>query len=1114
MTEIEKLEQAILALEAQRTTLGDSVLDVILPPMRKKLAALRDSEPARSLAEKRKQVTVLFADISGFSCEEGNLDEEDRVEKTNTVLDILDQVIERFGGGIDKHMGEGVMALFGATAAHEDDPENAIRAALDMQKEVRAFSLAHPDIPVQISIGLHTGPVLLGEVGSRREFTAMGDTVNLAARLERAAPPGGVLISRETYRHVRGLFDMQAQPPLFVKGKSGPVQTYQVLVARLRAFRLQTRGVEGVETVMVGRVAELQRLQSAMRSVIEMRQLQALTIIGEAGVGKSRLLYEFSTWADLLPENWRIFQGRANEATRHLPYALLRDIFSFRFEIADSDPLAVARRKLEQGLVSFMSDDADAVMKAHFIGHLIGFDFSASPYLRGVLHDTRQIRDRAFHYLIQFFSAVAREDDLAALVLLLEDIHWADDGSLDAVTYILQNGANLPMLVISLARPALYEQRPAWGEDCAPQHARMEITPLSESESNQLVEEILKLARDVPASLVEMVVNRAEGNPFYVEELIKVLIDEQAIIPGDDRWRVVPERLSVVHVPPTLTGILQTRLDGLPQAEREVLQCAAVVGRVFWDSAVAFLEQVPGISRPQASPDGSLEDIFQSLLRRELIFSRDASTFSGTREYIFKHALLRDVTYDTVLKRLRHNYHQLAAAWLLEQSGERVNEYAGLIAEHYELARELIQAAEWYERAGDQALATYAPQAALTYLQKALTLSETSAVLPYWKTRINIHIKTADVLELLGRWEEVENHCQAALSLAQQSTSGDQDERLATISHCHQKLGELYVLRGDYAAALESLATARAGCEALHDQAGTSRALTWTGNLYWRKGEYAAARQHLDRGLALAREIDDRPAMALALNNLGNVTSDQGDNSDARALYEESLALKREWGDKRGIAGALNNLANVASDLGDNAAARILYEECLAQLREIQDKRGMGMVISNLALVVQDQDDLATAQELLTESLALKRGMGDRPGIALALNNLGFLALGQVDFATARIYFGEGFSLAYELGDKRILVYNLVGLAGVAGRVGAQNDAAADPRRAVLLAVAAEAQLSLLGAAMEPIVRRLCDNILTQAHAWLGETSYTAAWQAGQALSLEQISALVDEIAV
>jgi class 3 adenylate cyclase/predicted ATPase len=1093
MAEIENLEQGIAALEAQRAMLGDAVVDAMLAPVREKLALLRanvQSAPA-ALSEQRKQVTVLFADLSGFTALTEHLDAEEVRDKMNAFWTRLDRVITTQGGVVDKHIGDAVMALFGVPAAREDDPERGIRAALDVQKEVHAFAVAHPDFPLQMRIGLNTGPVLLGDVGSRREFTAMGDTVNLASRLERAAPVGGVLISHDTYRHVRGVFDTQAQPPLTVKGKAEPVQTYLVMQAKPRAFRLYTRGVEGVETRMVGRQAELDRLKDAMQAVIEQRTLQAITVSGEGGLGKSRLLYEFSAWAELLSENWRIFQGRASEATRQLPYALLRDVFAFRFEMAESDPLAVAREKLEQGIVRFMAEDADAVMKAHFIGHLIGLDFSESPHLRGILHDVKQIRDRAFHYLLHFFAAVTREAGLAATVLLLEDLHWADDGSLDALAYVVQNGQNLPLLILGLARPVLFERRPEW----MAAQTRIELQPLSPLESSWLVDEILKKAAEVPPALRKLVAGRAEGNPFYVEELIKMLIDEQAILPGDDQWRVVPARLVAVRIPATLTGILQTRLDGLPAPEREAVQCAAVVGRVFWVSAVEFLAQVSGPPTPGSESGG---DIFRTLQRRELVYRREMSAFAGTDEYIFKHALLRDVAYETVLKRLRHTYHELAAAWLIEQSGERVYEYAGLIAEHYERSGERLQAAEWYGRAGNQAAATYAPETALGYFQKALELSQSLPLADARKVGgADIHLKLGGVLELLGQWEEAEAHARAALALAEQA------EEAVTIAVCQKTLGHLVMLRGDYAAGLRWLEQARAGWAMLGDRAGLSQALIEIGIVFYRQGEYGAARRHLEEGLALARATNDKQGTGLALNNLGNVASDQGDNLAARALYEESLALKRELGDKRGIAGSLNNLGNVVSDQGDNAAARVLYEECLAQLREIGDKAGIARALNNLGIVALEQGEGTAAQVLHEESLAIKRGMGDKPGIAMSLNNLGIVAAELNDYAKAQAYYEESLKLAQEIGDKHTLIYNLVGLAEAATPPGSGPVGEGGAWRTARLAAAAETHLNSIGATMEPTVQRQFTRAVSRSKAGLSAAAFAAAWAEGQALTTE-----------
>jgi class 3 adenylate cyclase len=267
LNDIQQLEQAIAALEGQRGILGDAVVDAALAPMREKLAALQAQ--AVPSEQQRKQVTVLFADVSGFTAMSETLDAEEVTEIMNALWARLDAAITAQGGQIDKHIGDAVMALWGVESAREDDPERAIRAALAMQAEIRNFVETQQLASRQMRIGLNTGPVLLGEVGTTHEFTAMGDAVNLASRLEHAAPVGGVLISHATYRQVRGVFDVQAQAPLAVKGKAAPVQTYVVLQAKPRAFRMGTRGVEGIETHMVGRDAELLTLQSAFADALD-----------------------------------------------------------------------------------------------------------------------------------------------------------------------------------------------------------------------------------------------------------------------------------------------------------------------------------------------------------------------------------------------------------------------------------------------------------------------------------------------------------------------------------------------------------------------------------------------------------------------------------------------------------------------------------------------------------------------------------------------------------------------------------------------------------------------------------------------------------------------------
>ena len=715
MTEREQVERAISALETQRATLDDAVVDTMIAAAREKLDALGKAQ----VTPQRKQVTVLFADVSGFMTMAETMDVEELSDTINALWARLDGVITAYGGTIDKHMGDGVMALFGAPTAREDDPEQAIRAALAIQQEMKNLqadqATVHPSgrksvQSLAVRIGINTGPVLLGQVGTASEYTAMGNTVNLARRLEQAAPVGGILISYDTYCHVRGVFSVQALEPIRVRGKTEAVRVYVVREAKPRAFRVPTRGVEGVETRMIGRDAELESLQKALYTVMEERKTRVVTVVGDAGIGKSRLLDEFENWVELWPENVVYLKGRASHRTSNLPYSLIRDLCAFHFEITSNDSAAVAREKLEQGIARLMG--ADARMKAHLIGHLIGLDFSESPYLRGMLSDARQIRDRAFRYITQFFAAATTSSSPSAEgtegrpgVLLVEDLHWADDGSLDLIEHLARVHRHSPLLIVALTRPELFERRPTWGKEPAV-HTRLELRPLSRQDSHRLVKEILRQVRQIPPHLCDLILDGAEGNPFYIEELINMLVKDGVIVKGKKQWCVKLGRLTKLRVPPTLTGVLQARLDGLPPLERETLQRAAVVGRVFWDGAV---ERLNGDSRSQESETARA---LAALRSKGLIFKGEMSTFVGQQEYVFKHTMLHEVTYESVLRRQRRAYHARVAAWLVAQSRGRAAEYAGLIGQHYVRAGKRRAAAEWYGRAGRQTQDTCTPEAA------------------------------------------------------------------------------------------------------------------------------------------------------------------------------------------------------------------------------------------------------------------------------------------------------------------------------------------------------------------------------------------------------------------
>jgi predicted ATPase/class 3 adenylate cyclase len=998
---VQQLVEAMAALEAQRSILGDAVVDAALGPMAEKLAALRAQEAGGG--QQRKFVTVLFADVVGSTHMSQRLDPEEIMAIIDGALRRLTAVIERYGGQVRNYQGDGLMALFGYPVAREDDAERAVRAGLALLEDMTAYApeveagWGYPDFKMRV--GVNSGEVILGG-GVDRDTSALGMATNLAARVQAAASPGGLLITHDTYRHVRGVFDVQPQPPLTVKGSDEPLQTYVVIGAKPRAFRMATRGVEGVETRMVGREAELSTLQDAYRMAVEGHETRGVTVIGEAGVGKSRLLAEFSDWMELRPEKVYYVTGRAAPGMQVVPYSLIREMLAFRFEILESDTAAVALAKFRNATAGVLEPE-----KADLMGQLVGFDFrSVSPHVAALL-GSDSFGQLGRTYLTQYIRALVAQ---RPLVMLLEDLHWADDNSLDLVTALLDDIRAARLLAVGVARPEFFERRPHWGESQVP-WTRIDLWPLSTDASRELVAEILQKVPRLPDALRELIVNNAEGNPYYAEELVKMLVDDHIIITGtmddagDGTWRVDLARLGYVRVPPTLTGILQARLDGLAAAERAVLQRASVVGRIFWDELVADLAA-------DAVGSDEVGVALAAARQHELIFRRERSRFAGATEYLFKHALLRDVTYETVLMRQRRKYHAQVAAWLEIHAAGRLSEYLGTIAGHYEQAGDGLRAAEYLRRSGEEALKVSAYADARDAFAKALGLLTGAA--PARALRAALLTDLGEALIRLGDYGRAAARLNEGLPLAREL--GDHRAEVAA----REGLGEIAYRHGNHSVAQEHLAAALALAQQYGDRAGMALVTRLLGRAARSRGEYAEATRWAAESLALCRELGERIAAAAALSLLGVVAGDTRDFEAATRYQNESLALCQEIGDRMGAARALNNLGVIATGQDQHGRARDYYERSLAILTETGDRWGAAVALLNIGETYVEEGQAGPAWQFLRRALAASLDIQDMPTCLYVLVDMArLLAAGQQTARSAELL---GLALHHSASDHEI----------------------------------------------------------------------------------------------
>ena len=935
---------------------------------------ITDSAESKTPSQQNKTVTALYANAAEYA---EIVDEAQGPEAARRAINALWLAAEEktriHGGLIISRTDETILSIWGADNTREDDAERAIRAALDLQEalyNLGAIVLADDDEPLPLKIGINTGLALLTPSDESGSYSASGATISLANRLMQQAY-GTILITHNTYSQVRGVFDVEPDMPLRLRRSREAVQVYQVTAAKPRAFRLNTRGVEGIETRMIGREAELKTLENAFLDAIEEEETQVVTIVSEAGLGKSRLLYEFINWAELRPETYWVFRGRATSEMTNRPYALLRDLLSYRFGILDNDLPKVVRQKLEQGVAQQIGANDEM---AHLLGYLAGFDMSESVFVRGLLGDPIQLAARAKQLFKRWIIALA---DDSPMTIELEDIHLADSASLDLLNDLVSEQPELPILLICLARPSLYKQRPTWGGGQR-FHTRLDLRPLDRRNSRALVREVLQKVETVPKALRDLLVERSEGNPYYVEELVKMLIDDRVILKESaDQWRVEEDRLGYLNVPATLVGLLQTRLDSLLYPEKLALQRAAVLGRVFYDGAVLAMGEEDEIQIED------LPNILNHLAEREFIFLRETTTFAGTKEYIFSGDMLREVLLSTLLRRQQESYNRAAAEWLIRSSGDRVDEYNGLIAGYYEKAGDEEEAAYYLQRAGESALVISAYGQAKEFFERSLDLLPGSA-----DSRCVLLLRLGETFYYMGDYPKSRETFLTARLL----TGGD-DMRTANALYW---LSQVYVIGGDYVQAQEFLEKSMSLSTSGQDLGTLARVLYGLGDLQWRQGDPAIACKTLLRCLDMARQVEDMTLELNALNRLGTVYYDLNDHRNTQKYMEATLTRAQEIGNREREASALNNLGEFTKPT-DLAKALKYYRRSLVISRELERQYGISLLLANIAEGHVRLGEMNEARPLLHEGLSMAQKVGAAPLMLILIQAAGLLFFQEGD---------------------------------------------------------------------------------------------------------------------
>ncbi len=659
----------------------------------------------REMRGERRTITALFCDVVNSTGLAEKLDPEDWTDLMNRAFQRLNAPIVRYEGTVAKLMGDAVLAFFGAPTAHEDDPQRAVLAALDMLASVRLFAeeiRKELGIDFDIRIGINTGPVVVGDVGSAQamEYTAMGDAVNVAARMEQTAAPGTVQVSNDTFRLIEPYFEVEALGGVALKGKSEPVPAYRVI---------RTKGApgdshRGVGAPLIGRDAQLARMNAALDD-LKQGKGRIIALIGEAGLGKSRLIAElFRKWeADGLAEGWDVAHGIPYDSNR--PFGLFQNFARQMFGIELDDPPDVVHHKVDNGLratgatdevVSLCSVAVERVIAAKVL-HEAAKDYSAE-----------EIREDLYNNVYPAWLAAAAA---GPRVLVLDDLQWADPASIDLVIHLFKMVEEVPILFLCAFRPE--RQAPSWRikqvaeSDYPHRYDELALQPLDAEDTDALVNALLNIA-DLPGELHELIMRKTDGNPYFVEEVVRTLIDRGAVVRTDAglQWQA-GTNLADIPIPDSLQALLMARIDRLDEHTKSTLQAASVIGRAFYyrilecisDEALALGKQM------------------LSLERAELL--REAGRVPEL-EYMFKHDLARDAAYGSMLNRKRREFHKRVGEAMEEIFAGHLEEHAHRLAQHFALAGDRERALRYFTMAGEVAEALNATTESKAHFGQAL----------------------------------------------------------------------------------------------------------------------------------------------------------------------------------------------------------------------------------------------------------------------------------------------------------------------------------------------------------------------------------------------------------
>ena len=924
-------------------------------------AKLESARAGRHMEGERRIVTILFGDIAGSTAAAEQLDPEEWAEIMNGAFEHLISPIYRYEGTVARLMGDAILAFFGAPVAHEDDPQRAILAALEIVQEMNAYRQeigSRYGVAFDVRVGINTGMVVVGTVGTdlALEYTAMGDTVNMASRMEQSAAPGTVQITADTHKLVSPLFDFEELGDIQVKGKAAPVQAYRVLGAKAEPGRL--RGIEGLTSPLVGRDAEMHTLRGA---IIQLRQQkgQIVSVRGEAGLGKSRLITELrkvptpvvDARAKLL---W--LEGRSLSYETATPYAPFIDLLTTTFDLQADQPEALKYEQLYEYVAAIAPQRVDEI--APYLATMLGIQLSGEALERvRYLFGPPQVRKFLFRAMIEFIESVAKEQPL---VLVFDDLHWIDPTSLDLLEQLLPITERAALMLVALFRPGRDAPSRRFHQlaqrDYADRYTPVTLAPLDEDLSRELVANLLHV-ENLPEQVQTLILNKAEGNPFFVEEVIRSLLDAGLVVIDNGQWRATSAIVDI-SVPDTLAGVITARLDRLDEKTKRVAQAAAVIGRRFaYDTLAAVYE------------DGqSLEGALIELQRRELVYE---ASRSPRLVFQFKHALTQETAYDSLLHRAGRDLHRRAAEYLQERDPD----LPGEIARHFLAAGEQAQALPYLVMAGERAARAYSTPDAINTFDRALGILE---VEPNLALARRTYEGLGGALILVGEVDRTIELYNTMLREGKEAADVPMQ-----VSALNKLAFAAAFIQGQVEQAQNYLSEAERLAKPVDDLGGLTELHTYRCAVCLMTGDFDGAMNHFDEAADMGVRAELEEPLLFGLTHSAQTLMSMTRYEEGWIKAQEAYAAAEKAGNRQYMAEVLASpYADYHFRNGDFEAVRSVSEEALELAVPIGAAAAQYFANSHLAFIARWQGDYERSINLHWQAIRAGEAFGG-PGTDL-----------------------------------------------------------------------------------------------------------------------------------